>query len=371
MLTETDIKAFKPHPDRDRWENDGAGLYLRILRSGHMSWVWRTKRANRTSYITLGAWPELSVKAARAELAKRTGRATPPNALLVRDALNEWFQHIERVYRSTKNTKVYVDRANAEFGARRLQELTRAEIARFVRGYGKDAPVAANRCLSTLKLALSWCVEMGYLDHSPADKLTRRIAGGDESTRERVLSDAEIRALWAWEHPSARVCRFLLLTGLRIQEAQRALLDHIDGHRLTIPPEHAKNGRAHWVYLTALARAEIAPEAAPRLFAASSPTQVQNAVKRWQGEDNADRWTPHDLRRTFATRLGDLGVSPHVIEKCLNHTAQGVAAIYNRSELESERIAAHEAWSAELYELLPDFVGPPRRIFRERRGKPV
>ena len=81
---------------------------------------------------------------------------------------------------------MYVRRAKAEFGTRRLQELTRAEIARFVRGYGKDAPIAAaNRCLSVLKLAFGWCVEMGYLDNSPADKLTRRIAGGDEKTRHR------------------------------------------------------------------------------------------------------------------------------------------------------------------------------------------
>jgi integrase len=59
-------------------------------------------------------------------------------------------------------------------------------------------------------------------------------------------------------------------------------------------------------------------------------------------------WTPHDLRRTFSTRLGDLGVAPHVIEKLLNHTAEGMAAIYNRAELLEERIAATKLWAAEL-----------------------
>ena len=59
-------------------------------------------------------------------------------------------------------------------------------------------------------------------------------------------------------------------------------------------------------------------------------------------------WTPHDLRRTFSTRLGDLGVAPHIIERLLNHTPSGVASIYNRAELLEERIAATKRWAAQL-----------------------
>ncbi len=49
------------------------------------------------------------------------------------------------------------------------------------------------------------------------------------------------------------------------------------------------------------------------------------------------RYTPHDLRRTMATRLSDLGVMPHVIEKMLNHQMEGVMAVYNRAEYLEER----------------------------------
>ena len=144
------------------------------------------------------------MKAARVALGKRTGRATPPNALTVKDALEEWFaDQIEDRYRVTKNIRTYVDRLIAQFGAQRLQELTRAQLARFVRGYAKDAPVAANRCMSNAKLAFGWCVEVGYLEHSPAEGLTRRSAGGDEQSRRRVLSDGEIRAIWALASPNA------------------------------------------------------------------------------------------------------------------------------------------------------------------------
>ena len=133
-LTETDIKAIRPNPTRHRWVNDGGGLYLRVAPSDRRTWIWRTKRNGKTSYFTIGEWPDLSVKAARVALAKRTGRATPANALAVKDALEEWYaEEIEKNYRRTAGIRVYVDRTIAEFGARRLQELTRADIARFVR----------------------------------------------------------------------------------------------------------------------------------------------------------------------------------------------------------------------------------------------
>ena len=76
-LTETDIKALKAHPERHRWVNDGAGLYPRIAPSDRRTWIWRTKRNGKTSYFTIGEWPEVTVKAARAALAKRTGAPRP------------------------------------------------------------------------------------------------------------------------------------------------------------------------------------------------------------------------------------------------------------------------------------------------------
>jgi len=386
-LTETDIKAARADPTRDRWLNDGAGLYLRIVPGDRRTWVWRTKRNRVTSYTTLGTWPDMSVKRARAELAKRTGRATPPNALTVKDALEEWFSEaIEPSYRSTKGIRVYVDRAVAEFGGRRLQELTRAEVARFVRGYAKRSPVAANRCLSAIKLALGWAVETGYLELSPAAGLTRRIAGGKEASRSRVLADAEIRELWRLDSPNANLMRALLLSGCRISELQRAGAAHLrmgdeieklrpsaDGEWLLIPSEHSKNGRAHHVYLVPETRAQFNGRP-PLLFRAVTATGVQAWARRLQIDVEGDErprepwasicpadpetgeslgpWTPHDLRRTFATRLGGLRVAPHVIEKLLNHTPEGVAAIYNRATLEAERIAATRLWAAELARLV-------------------
>lgn len=66
-------------------------------------------------------------------------------------------------------------------------------------------------------------------------------------------------------------------------------------------------------------------------------------------------WTLHDIRRTVATRLADLGVLPHVIEAILNHVSghkAGVAGIYNRSSYSDEKREALSRWSLYLSELL-------------------
>jgi integrase len=59
-------------------------------------------------------------------------------------------------------------------------------------------------------------------------------------------------------------------------------------------------------------------------------------------------WTLHDLRRTAATGMADIGVQPHIIEAALNHISGhkvGVAGIYNRSSYEREVRNALALWA--------------------------
>jgi integrase len=203
--------------------------------------------------------------------------------------------------------------------------------------YAEATPVAANRCASTIKLALNYAVECGYIDRNPLAQVTLRVIGGEEKTRDRHLTDAEIRALWASGH---KLLRLLLLTGLRISEAQKG---YQDGDRFRA--DRTKNGSPHWVYLPPLAIEQVDKFD-------TSPTAVQSWLRRWCEREHVAPFTPHDLRRTFATRLADLAIAPHIIEKCLNHRMQGVMGIYNRAEYESERIAAAQAWTDELAKIL-------------------
>ena len=62
-------------------------------------------------------------------------------------------------------------------------------------------------------------------------------------------------------------------------------------------------------------------------------------------------WRLHDLRRTAATRMADLGVLPHIVEACINHVSgakAGVAGVYNRAQYVKEKRAAFERLAAHV-----------------------
>ncbi len=82
---------------------------------------------------------------------------------------------------------------------------------------------------------------------------------------------------------------------------------------------------------------------------------MQAALHRWQDRHEiTERWTPHDLRRTLASRCGDLGAAPHVIAKLLNHTIPGGAAlpVYLRTEWLEERKQAAIALARHVEKVL-------------------
>jgi integrase len=59
-------------------------------------------------------------------------------------------------------------------------------------------------------------------------------------------------------------------------------------------------------------------------------------------------WRLHDLRRTCATGMAELGTQPHIIEAVLNHVSghkAGVAGIYNRARYADEMRAALQRWA--------------------------
>jgi len=338
-LTETAIKRMA-NPAKDTLIGDERGLYLRMYPSGKRTWLFRTRVGGSWKTRNLGEWPSMSLAEARIRASALSGKHLA-ESVSFGDLLDEWYRvRIEPRYRVTANIETYVDRGKRWAGNEKVAHLTTSRLAGLLSEYAEASPVAANRCLSNWKLALDFAVQRGYIERNPLERTTSLVVGGEEKTRDRVLSDDEINVLWASEHPHAALLRFLLLTGLRISEGRSARHERIEGDRLLIPEN--KSARPHWVYLSDLARKQITSVKGV-LFNVPSPTSIQSRLKRQN-----TGWTPHDLRRTFATRLAGLGAAPHVVEKCLNHSLQGVMAIYNRHDYAEERIAATEAWSAEV-----------------------
>jgi hypothetical protein len=66
-------------------------------------------------------------------------------------------------------------------------------------------------------------------------------------------------------------------------------------------------------------------------------------------------WVVHDIRRSVATRMADLGVEPHIIEAAINHQSghkAGVAGTYNRSRYEKQVRAALSIWCSHLESII-------------------
>lgn len=338
-LTETVIKRMA-NPEKETLVGDERGLYLRMYPSGRRTWLFRSRIGGAWKTRNLGEWPAISLSEARIKASALSGKNLA-QSISFGDLLDEWFKvRIAPRYRTTSNIETYVANGKKWAGNDRVAQLTTARLVSMLAEYAERAPVAANRCLSNWKLALDFAVQRGYIERNPLERTTALAVGGEEKTRDRILTDDEIKSLWADDHHHAPLLRFLLLTGLRISEGQAARHEHIDGDRLLIPEN--KSDRPHWVYLTELAKQQVANDNVT-LFNSPSPTAVQARLKR-----QSSGWTPHDLRRTFATRLAGLGVPPHIVEKCLNHALQGVMAVYNRHDYAEERIAAAKAWEEEI-----------------------
>ncbi len=209
--------------------------------------------------------------------------------------------------------------------------------------------------------------------------------------RDRVLTADEIKWFWAAcadaDKPRIEgaprhfnpVLKLLILTGQRLNEVAGMRRSELQGDDWHLPKERTKNGRSHIVPLSRQARALI-PDGDNVIFSntgGATPLSGWSTVKLRLDAKMAKLaeaegktippWRLHDLRRSAATHMGELGIQPHVIEAVLNHVSgskAGVAGLYNRSQLLPERKAALQRWADHLQGLVsgtPDNVIPIRR----------
>jgi integrase len=375
-LIDSQVRALRAE-SKDRWENDGNGLYIRVRPNGTKSWVLRRNVNKRTKKTTLGVYPKMGLAKARIEAAMLRGKdaetADLPAAIadaptLFGELLDRYYEkHIEPTYRRPRQVRQYIDnRVTDDIKALQVSDLSekqtrdfRVTIHTWLEKYGESrGKVAANRLLAIFKQATKYGTAIGYLTVDPLRELTRKLVGGEETPGQRVLTDDEIRLLWQAESDHAPLLQFLLLTGQRIGEAQAALWTDVKDGKWYIPAENSKNKKAHWVPVTPAMQSilDSLPKDRRRIFKSISATATQGWLRRWCDRNKIqDRFTPHDLRRTYVTRMNDskdLKVEPYVVEKLVNHSMSGVMAVYNHAEYEEQRMEAAEKWSRYVLALI-------------------
>ena len=379
------------------------GFGVRVSAKGLKTFYLTYRVHGKNRRLMLGHYPQTTLTKARAKahaaLAAVKDKADPKTKAVVRPtsfsaALGEFVE----LYCKTSNraSTAYeterVLRAVFEplWGTRRLETIAKADVLavtdRLLRA-GK--PSAANHAFSAARKFFSWCVARDFVPVSPCYTLK---APAPIGKRTNVIEDKDLVVLWRAAadevgYPFGPIFQLLTLTAQRRGEVCGMRWDEIDldNGLWNIPARRTKNGHPHTVPLTPTALEileQIAPRAArtksPFVFPARGmPDQSYTGYSKGKREldaaadlkrreattaagDDADEigdleWTLHDLRRTAATRMAELGVLPHVVERVLNHvsgTFGRVAGIYNRFQYVDEMREALTVWEAHLLEQL-------------------
>jgi integrase len=403
-FTDRFLKSVKPAPAGKRiihWDAQVPGFGLRVSDKsrpddvGAFVLVTRLPGSSNPTARRIGAYPALSLAQARQvarewrdDISKGVDPKVKEAEKLREEARRraDTFAAAFAVYAEEKLRRL---RTGAEavrtierhamdvWGQRPISEIRRADVKELIRNIHKFAPVAGTRLLSLLKTFFAWAAEEELLEASPAAAV-KPLA--DEVKRDRVLTDAEIRAVWhACGDLGAfgRAFRFMLVTGQRRSEVGGMTWSEIDRDKRlwALPKERAKAGRKHEIPLSGLAMSILddCPELNQYVFSTgrSMPSGAASPVSGWsKAKANLDEkakvgdWHVHDLRRTCTTNLAKLGVDRVVISKLLNHAEGGVTSIYDRYARDDEKRAAMDRWAARLVAIVgggEDNVVPIRR----------
>jgi integrase len=391
-------------------DEEQRGLVLRVETSGRRAWVARYTLNGRRRRYTIGAFPEVSLKAARAAARRVIGsvEANGADPQLERERLRVGENVAGAVDSWLADSKVgpasrwkagldggtarsflpHVRRFRREWGSRCLPELTPKDVERFVSA--PEAAATRNRALTALRLFFAWAVRKGLVTRDPSAGLSKE----RETERSRVLSNAELCVLIRGfdSGPYGRAVRLLALTGLRRDEvlgAKWAWFD-ADAQVLTIPPEAEKTGRGRGeprrVALSAQAVALLADQRAA-MFAAGrfdrdgyifatddaltrpvawalqrTLNELRGLRANGQASDKpaalAADATLHDLRRTIADALlNRLHAAPWVVDHVvLGHVRPKLLRTYMPNLPLDEARAALTLWADHLSRILDSEV---------------
>lgn len=389
-LTDTGIAnlSLMSGTRREIWDTIVPGLAIRIG-ARRKTFVAMVRARGRVRRVTLGVHPGLGVSDARTKarilieqgqngidpVEVREAKARDEEdqrrstvAAAVAQYVTLYAQRRQRSWRSTqRRLEMYLVEA---MGERPVSSIGRADIVRAIDVVqAKGFAIGANRTLANFKTFFRWCVERGLIERPPAE-LVR--APSLEISRDRVLSDEELRAIWkatlTYAGPYGRIVRLLLLTAQRREEVAGMRWDELDlkSRSWTLRASRTKSGRLHVVPLSEAAVYGICPvpRVGPLLFGSQPDPGGDRTFSCWnQAKLRLDKasgvseWRLHDLRRTAATGMARLGVSPPVIERVLNHamTAAGpLAAVYQRYDYAKEKREALGAWATDVLRIVRD-----------------
>ena len=284
-LNDQNIRALpnaEPGKRYDFWDTVLPGFGVRVTDSGSKSFILSAKLPGdrNTSRLTIGKVGQVGLAAARIEARKwleQISHGNHPKAVEqehrlskeqeARAAAERTFRAIAELYLATGLDNV-TDKTRGEvsrnirvlfiapWGDRPFAAITARDVSGAIIALKATKPGAARVALSHIKTLFNWAANGGFIAASPAASISSNKLLGKPNKGERILDDAEMKAVWnaAAElgYPLGPLYMLLILTGCRLSEV-------LDGHRReidmadriwTIPAERMKGGKPHVIPLT-------------------------------------------------------------------------------------------------------------------------
>lgn len=404
-LTDAFIKGGKP--DKDVKEEGKrieiydtmrgvSGLVLRVTLTGHRSFAFRYWYNGQSRQYTIGKYGTWSLVDARNEtkkLKKLIDKGVDPVAerqnkrkAITPKTFEELATHYKDIHLPSLREKTraeytrIIDRELIPaFGKRWAKELTKGEITTLLdkKAIKEGSKTMANRIRTRLHSIYEFGISRGIVQQNPVSG-TKPYEGG-ENESERYYTKQEICDLWdSFEQQNEPVRSYLKIITLTGQRRAETLYmkwkqvcyvkeEKFKGWVWSIPAELSKSKRVHEVPLSGLAIEIIENlkervEGNPYVFASLTSDNpiglktVKRAVTDVRDISGITDFRLHDMRRSVATNLAELGTAQMVVSKILNHKSGGggsaVTRIYNRYEYRKERQQALNRWSNYLQQIL-------------------
>jgi len=399
QLTEKLLTTLTLQPgekDKIFFDNAVAGFGLRIRESGARTWIYQYNIGTKIRRMTIGQASAIKLARAReiagghqAKVRLGGDPAAEKRAAVVR-ANHTLIALVER----------YLDFQKDQLRKSSLSEVTRyllvhakplhelpvdsidqRTVADLLNKIEKSGTSTANRARATLSAMFSWSMKAGIALNNPVvNTPTRR-----EAPRTRVLSDDELRLIWRAlpDGQYGAIIRLLMLTGQRVLEITALRWSEIDLSRnlISLPAERCKNHRPHDIPIAGTVRQLI--EAQPKregidlvfghdggVFGSFSVHKIalDKRIAELNGGKPIPAWVLHDLRRTCATGMAEIGIQPHHVEAVLNHASGhkgGIAGIYNRASYAAEKASALARWDENVAAIV---VGRSSNVTALRRA---
>jgi integrase len=348
-LSDAFLKTVEPDPDRVMvyWDTLQRGLVLRVQPTGQRAWKCvYTVRGRGQRWYHLGDGRSLSLADARRLAAKimyQVAEGGDPHAdrlaLRGRGSFAQVAARYVEDYAKKKNKSwkqaaaLVAKHLLPRWGKLDIGHIRRTDVKAAMAAI--EAPIVANQVLAAASAIFSWAVRQEIVSVNPCHGVERN----DTTSRERVLSDSEIAAFWP--HLSVPL-KIILLTGQRPGEVANLHQAHlVDGRWWALPgapdPKTSwpgtKNAQSHRVFLSEPVR-ELVPDV---LAAPTRTSQMQDDMRNICIRLGVrEKVTPHDLRRTFCSKVTALGFGRDAMNRLTNHREGGISDVYDRHRYSAE-----------------------------------